>query len=203
MLSVRRADTIRPNREHSVSRDDATSEMRRVVECRAGACHDDVCHQAVLAVDPGLAFDGTDHRNTDVGDVLDDLGALVVHFGPDVRITHVTEGAEVDVRHPLSALARQDDDLVGSIAADRVEGVDELFVIPGGEFQRATVGVELHEEHALGIARHVDAFVLAEVLGIRGVTGANQAQAHDGRGAKFQCESLCSGDGRLVHFVSC
>jgi hypothetical protein len=120
-------------------------------------------------VDVGPTLDGGDHGHADVGEVLDDLHALVVDLAPHVGVGHVAEGGEVDGGHEVLR-PRQDDDLVRAVLADAVEGFGELGVVLGGEGEgSARAVVDGHEEHALAVALHAQAAGGGEVGG--GVSG--------------------------------
>src|SRR6202030_4673182 len=57
-----------------------------ILECRTFSRHHDASEERVVRVDMGASLDGRDHRNADVRNVLQNLGAFVVNSAPDTRI---------------------------------------------------------------------------------------------------------------------
>src|SRR5580700_7247183 len=101
----------------------------------------------------GTSLDSRDHRHSYVGYIFQYLGAFVVNLTPDAGIGDIAERGPIDISNKLPTCARQDYDLVRSILADSVEGLDKFCVRLRGHDERSAVGVEFSYQHASVIAR--------------------------------------------------
>src|SRR5271168_3334510 len=101
----------------------------------------------------GTPLDSRDDRHSYVGYVFQNLTAFVVNLAPDAGIGDIAERGPIDISNKLPACAREDYDLVRSILADPVEGIDKFCVGLRGHDEWSAVGVEFSNQHTFVIAR--------------------------------------------------
>jgi hypothetical protein len=73
----------------------------------------------------GAPFDSRDDRHAYVGYIFQNLNAFIMNLAPHAGIGDVAKRWPSDVGNELSACARQNYDLVGSILCNAVEGIDK------------------------------------------------------------------------------
>src|SRR5260370_14003077 len=95
----------------------------------------------------GASLDGRDHRNADVRNVLQSLDAFVVNSAPNARIGDISERWPFYVPNEIPARACNDDNLVRSVLSDSVKGIGKLRVCLRIHDKRATVAMELGNQH--------------------------------------------------------
>src|SRR5580698_2046661 len=104
-------------------------------------------------------FDGRDNGHTNVGQVFENLYALIMRLTPHSRICDIPECRKVNARDKVTSCPRENHDLIGSVLCNAVKGVHELGVIISSEVQGAAVCVKLDGQNTFGITRHVYAAV--------------------------------------------
>src|SRR4030095_2534725 len=107
----------------------------------------------------GAPFDSRDDRDAYVGYVFQNLNAFVVNLTPDAGIEDIAERGPIDISNELPACAREDYDLVRSILRNPVEGIDKFRVILRGHNERPAAAVEFGDQHAVAVARQLQAAV--------------------------------------------
>src|ERR1700730_8905458 len=66
----------------------------------------------------------------------------------------------------MAAGSGEDDNRVRAILPDAVERVDKLCMVLRGERQRSAFGMELRDEHAARVTRHLHTLVRRKVIGL-------------------------------------
>src|SRR5581483_6158002 len=92
------------------------------------------------------------------------LAPVQVDPVPDPGLAHFLQPLMVDPHHPLRAGAGKHHGAVAAVAADVVEGVDELAVGLAVPDDRAAVAVHAQQQHPGLVAAHVQVVVAAEVF---------------------------------------
>src|SRR5258708_30403388 len=108
-------------------------------------------------------FDRGDHRDADVGKILEDLDSVVVDLAPHVGVGNIAEGREIDPGDELSSRSRQNHDLVVAILRNAIEGVDEVGVVLRRESQRAALRMEFNYQNPLRITRELQTAVRCKI----------------------------------------
>jgi hypothetical protein len=102
----------------------------------------------VIRVDMGASLDRRDHRNPDVRNILQSLAAFIVNSAPDTRVGNISERRPFYVPNEIPARSCNDDNVVRPVLSDPVKGIDKLRVCSCIHDKRATVAMELRNQHA-------------------------------------------------------
>src|SRR6202012_4750978 len=111
-LCSARPGPITPGCEDSVARHNSSCKVRHVVKSCSFSRNNYIGQQCILGVHIGASFNGCNHRDTDIRQILENLNSLIMDLAPDLRVRHISECRKIDSGNEISTGSSKDNDLV-------------------------------------------------------------------------------------------
>src|SRR5580704_9409695 len=120
-------------------------------------------------MDIRTSFDSRDDGHAYVGNVFQNLTAFIVNLAPNAGIGDIAKRAPIDPDNEIATCTRHYDDLVCSILRNPVKSIHDLRMVLCRESARPAITVKFDNQHALGITRHLQGAIGAEIVSLMGL----------------------------------